>query len=76
MAIFGERLRELREERGLTQPELADALGVSKNTVFVWEKEKRRPKKTMIFSRLQNSLAFHTSILWEFRMNVRRSMKK
>lgn len=45
MAIFGERLRELREERGLTQPELADALGVSKNTVFVWEKEKRRPKK-------------------------------
>ena len=45
MATFGERLRELREERGLKQPELADALGVSKNIIFVWETERRRPKK-------------------------------
>ena len=45
MATFGERLKELREERGLTQPELADALGVGKNTIFVWEKAKRKPGK-------------------------------
>ena len=45
MATFGERLRELREERGLTQPELADALGITTNTIFVWEKEKRKPGK-------------------------------
>lgn len=45
MATFGERLRELREERGLTQSELADALGSSTNTVLVWEKERRRPSK-------------------------------
>ena len=38
MATFGERLRELREERGFTQPELAEALGVTTNTIFVWEK--------------------------------------
>lgn len=40
MATFGERLRELREEQGLAQPELAKALGVGTNTIFVWEKEK------------------------------------
>ena len=45
MATFGERLKELREERGLTQPELAEALGVTTNTIFVWEKEKRKPGK-------------------------------
>ena len=45
MATFGERLRELREEQGLTQPELAKALGVGTNTIFVWEKEKRQPGK-------------------------------
>ena len=37
MATFGERLKELREELKMTQPELAKALGVGKNTIFVWE---------------------------------------
>lgn len=43
MATFGERLRELRHERGLSQDELAKALGVTPNTIFVWEKETRKP---------------------------------
>ena len=43
MATFGERLRELRDERLLTQDELAKEIGVTKNTVFVWEKDKRMP---------------------------------
>ncbi len=30
--MYGERIRELREERNLTQAQLAEALGVSQNT--------------------------------------------
>lgn len=36
---FSERLRRLRQERKLTQRELADALGVSNKTVSRWETE-------------------------------------
>lgn len=43
-ASFPRRLKELREERGLSQQELAEKLGVTKNTIFVWEKGKRLPE--------------------------------
>jgi transcriptional regulator with XRE-family HTH domain len=49
MATFGERLKALREERRMKQPELAEALGVSLNTILVWEKEKRMPRKGFDF---------------------------
>ena len=62
MATFGERLKELREERGLTQPELAEALGVTTNTIFVWEKLKRKPGKGFELFEQPNSLMFPTSI--------------
>lgn len=40
---FAQRLKELRVESGLTQEELAEKLGVTKNTIFVWEKGQRFP---------------------------------
>ena len=40
---FAQRLKELRVERGLTQEELAEKLGVTKNTIYVWEKGQRFP---------------------------------
>lgn len=46
MATFGERLKALREERKIKQPELAEALGVGLNTILVWEKERRMPRKS------------------------------
>lgn len=49
MAEFKDRLRELRQSKGLTQQELADALtkvnkyAVSRNTVTQWESGRRTP---------------------------------
>ena len=45
MAIFGERLKQLREEKGLNQQELGDKIGVSKDTVYRWEASKMQPKE-------------------------------
>lgn len=41
--MFAERLKELRKEKGITQVELAQLLGVSKGTVGMWEIGKREP---------------------------------
>ena len=43
MASLGERLKELRTGRHLTQQQLADKIGVAKNTVSVYENGIRRP---------------------------------
>ena len=40
---FGERLKELREERELGQVELAQKLHVSKGIISLWENNLREP---------------------------------
>ena len=50
MATFGERLRELRNEKGLSQIELANQLGVAGNTVSIWELDERLPRDKYIES--------------------------
>lgn len=40
---FAERLKELRKANGYTQVTLAEALGLSKGTVAMWETGKRTP---------------------------------
>lgn len=40
---FGKQLNRLRRERSLTLEQVANALGVSKPTVWAWEKGKARP---------------------------------
>ncbi|MGB3711285.1 MAG: helix-turn-helix domain-containing protein [Erythrobacter sp.] len=40
---LGERLSKFRRERGLTLAQVAEALNVSKPTVWAWEKDKARP---------------------------------
>lgn len=42
-SAFGLRLQRLRAERGLTQAQIAGALGISKPTVWAWEHGKARP---------------------------------
>ncbi|MBE7100496.1 MAG: helix-turn-helix transcriptional regulator [Clostridiales bacterium] len=44
--IFSERLRELRVESGVGQVELAQAIGVSKGVISLWENALREPKLT------------------------------
>lgn len=41
--MFAERLKELRKDKNMTQVQLAEALGVSKGTVAMWEIGKREP---------------------------------
>jgi transcriptional regulator with XRE-family HTH domain len=41
--MFAERLKEMRAEKGITQVELSEILGVSKGTVAMWETGKREP---------------------------------
>lgn len=45
MATFADRFKQLREESGLTQEELARRLGVSKGTVGNYESGARTPRK-------------------------------
>lgn len=41
--VFSERLRELRQERGLGQVQLAKELDVGKSVISLWELGKREP---------------------------------
>ena len=43
MATFSERLKTLREQRGETQQDLADLIGVTRNAISAYEKGTRRP---------------------------------
>ena len=43
-STFGERLREIRREKGLSQCEFAKVLGISKQILSLYELEQRSPK--------------------------------
>lgn len=43
MATFAERLRQLRAERGISTPKLAEELGIAKSTISQYENNKRSP---------------------------------
>lgn len=42
---FGKNLKALRENRKMTQQQLAEALGMSTTTISLWETDNRRPRK-------------------------------
>ena len=43
MVIFAERLQGLRKERGLTQKDMAEQLGISTRTYQYYEGDEHRP---------------------------------
>ncbi len=47
---FKTRLKDLREEKGLGQVELAQAIGVSKGIISLWENGLREPKMSALIA--------------------------
>ena len=48
MNTLGTRIRELRIEKGLTQPQLAEKIGVSKAVISFWENNVNEPKASYV----------------------------
>lgn len=48
--IFGQRLRELRQESGVGQVELSKSLGVSKGIISLWENGLREPSMSNLIA--------------------------
>ena len=48
MSCFGENLRKNRNEKGLTQDELASLLGTSKQVISRYENDLRSPKVSVV----------------------------
>lgn len=44
MDVFAQRLKQLREEKGLSQQALGEIIGVSKIAVYTYEKGKNYPE--------------------------------
>lgn len=53
---FAEKIRELRNQKGLSQTELGKAVGVSLRTVRNWELEGRYPKQRELYGKLAEVL--------------------
>lgn len=45
---IGKRMRDARRSTGATQAELAEALDISRQTVWDWENDKRAPSKIAV----------------------------
>lgn len=56
MKDLGKRIKELRIERGFTQPELAKMIGVTNAVISFWENEVNEPKASYV----KNSLSVST----------------
>lgn len=60
---FGEKVKELRREKGISQTELGKSVGVTLRTVRGWEVEGRYPKKREIYGQLAEVLGCDLSYL-------------
>lgn len=56
---FNERIKELRNEKGLGQVELAKEVGVSKSVISMWENGLREPSMNSL---IKLSVFFNVSI--------------
>ena len=60
---FGDKVRELRTQKDLTQTELGKLVGVTKRTVVGWENEGRYPQKRDLYDSLAKVFEVPTSYL-------------
>ncbi len=47
---IGERIKKLREARGLTQDSLARSIGVTQDSISLWESNKRIPNTAYVIA--------------------------
>src|SRR2546429_576058 len=68
VAYFGPRLRELREQAGLTQEQLAERAGVKRDAVARWERNNREPSWGNILAEREgvSAIAPHSSYISDF----------
>ena len=65
MIEFGERLRELRKERGIKGYEMAARLGISRNTLSSWERGDREPHAIELLEEMAKILKVSLRMLIE-----------
>lgn len=66
---IAERLKELRQENGLSQSALAHKIGVSQKAIDYWERGVNEPKATYIV-KLADFSMFRQTIFWEEKTNT------
>ena len=60
---FGEKLRERRREKGLTQAQLAELAGISKRTVIYYERGQTYPQNRLVYRKLADALGVDADYL-------------
>lgn len=60
---FGEKIKALRAERDLSQPELAKMVGVSTRTINGYENDNRYPRKRELYDKLAEALGVEPGYL-------------
>lgn len=60
---FAEKLKDLRQKQGLTQKEVAQAVGITSRTYGSYEQEGRYPRDREIYSRLAEVFDCETNYL-------------
>ena len=65
MEKLGETIKELRVERGFTQPQLAKLVGVSNGMISVWENNINEPKASYV-----NKLATVLGVTSDYLLNM------
>ena len=71
-AFYGENLKKIRENRGLTQKQLADKLNIASSTVGMYEQGRRQPDLDTLI-KMGDKLLISTSMLikTKYRLNIK-----
>jgi transcriptional regulator with XRE-family HTH domain len=77
MISLGDRIREARKNKGLTQKQLADLIGAKHNSVSDWENNKNKPDPNTI-KQLMKALDVDANTLlgWDNKENIKSDAKE